>query len=290
MNQNTRTTLMGVTSDYFPIRNFQLESGRAFMAAEIESRARVCLLGPKVVEDLFGGRDPLQERVQVKGQPFLVIGVLKTRGGSDGDWDDRIWAPVTTVMARVLGVEYVERFEAQAVDEERMEAAEAEIESLLRRRHHLRDDQPNDFEIRSQADLLETVNETSQVMAYLLAGIASVSLLVGGIGIMNIMLVSVIERTREIGIRRAIGARRSDILLQFLIEGLVMCGLGAGLGILAGLAACWVGAVYAEWPIVVMPGSLILSSGFALGIGVFFGLYPAMRAANLSPLAALRYQ
>jgi putative ABC transport system permease protein len=290
MNQNTKTSVMGVTSDYFPIRNFRIAEGRAFLAGEIESRARVCLLGAQTASDLFGNHDPLGERVQIKGQPFLVIGVLEARGGSDADWDDRVWAPVTTVLERVLGQRYLERIEVQAVDEESMDAAQEQIETLLRRMHHLRDDEPSDFEVRNQQDLLDMVNETSQVLSYLLAGIASVSLLVGGIGIMNIMLVSVIERTREIGIRRAIGARRYDILLQFLIESLVMCGMGAALGILAGLGACWIGAVYAEWPIQILPASLLIASGFAVGIGVFFGLYPALRAARLSPLAALRYQ
>jgi ABC-type antimicrobial peptide transport system permease subunit len=286
-NRNTNTDVSGVTADYFPIRNFQIAAGRAFLRSEIERRDRVCLLGPTVLEELFGARDPIGERIYVRGQPFLVIGVLAPR---DEGWDNRVWAPVTTVMDRILGQDYLERIEVQAVDEESMDPAQEQMEALLRRRHRLGDDAPNDFEIRNQADLLETVAETSQVLSMLLAGVASVSLLVGGIGIMNIMLVSVTERTREIGIRRAIGARRGDVLLQFVIEALVMCGVGAALGIGLGFGACWLGAVYAGWPVQVTPFSLLISSGFAVGIGLFFGFYPALRAARLSVLAALRYQ
>jgi putative ABC transport system permease protein len=290
MNRNTRTDVMGVTSDYFPIRNFAIGSGRGFLSSEVDRRARVCLLGPRVVDDVFGGRDPIGERVQVKGQPFLVIGVMKPRGGNDADWDDRIWVPVTTAMDRVFSQDYVERIEVQAVDEDSMDEAEEQVESLLRRQHRLREHQPSDIEIRNQQDLLETADETSQMLTLLLAGIAGVSLLVGGIGIMNIMLVSVIERTREIGIRRAIGARRRDILVQFLIEALVMCGLGAALGVVMGIAACWAGAFYAGWPVAITESSLVVASGFAVAIGLFFGLYPAVRAAQLTPLDALRYQ
>lgn len=288
-NRNNRTDVMGVGPDWFTIRNFPLASGRGFRAAEIRHRARVCVIGSRVAEDLFRPSSPLGKRLQVKGQPFEVIGVLTPRGGSDGDWDERVWIPVTTAMDRVLGLDRIDRIEVQARDEESLVPAQEQIETLLRKRHRLQDGDQPDFEIRNQADLLETAHETSDSTTALLAGIAAVSLLVGGIGIMNIMLVSVAERTREIGIRRAVGARRGDILAQFLVESLVMCGAGALLGVAGGLASCWVGANYAAWPISITPDSLALSCGCAVGIGLFFGLYPAYRASGLSVLEALRH-
>jgi putative ABC transport system permease protein len=289
-DKNTRTDVMGVTGEFFPIRNMQVARGRAFRAAEISGRARVCLLGPTVAELLFSFRDPLGKTVQVKGQPFQVIGVMVARGGSDADWDDRIWVPYTTTMRRLFGQKYVSRVEVQAADERSMDLAQEQIEALLRKRHGVRADQDDDFEIRNQADLLETAAETNGALTALLAGIAGISLLVGGIGIMNILLVSVAERTREIGIRRAVGALRRDILVQFLIEALVMCGAGALLGIGAGGLSCWLGATLASWPIEIRPTAVALSCGCAVAIGLVAGLYPAFRASGLSPLAALRHE
>jgi putative ABC transport system permease protein len=284
--------VIGTTSDDLAIRNFRIAAGRSFFAGEVNRRARVCLLGPAVVEQLFGTADPrvpLGEQIYLKGERFLVLGVLAPHGGSDADWDVRVWVPVTTMMDRLVRRDYLDRIDVQAVDESVMDRAQAEMEQLMRKRHRLGPDQKNDFEFRSQKDLLDTASETSSVLTALLAGIAGVSLLVGGIGIMNIMLVSVIERTREIGIRRAVGARCSDILAQFLIEALVMYGVGAGLGIAAGVAACWVGSVYAAWPVAITGESIVLASSCAMLTGLIFGLYPSLRAARLSPLAALRY-
>lgn len=289
-NKNSRTDVMGVTSDFFTIRNMPVASGRAFRSTEIASRARVCVLGSSLADTLFGNLHPLGKRVAVRGQPFEVVGVLAARGGSDSDWDERIWIPVTTAMTRMFGLKYISRIDVQARDEASMAAAQEQIDALLTRTTGVREGQEKGFEIRNQLDLLETANESNQVLTMLLAGIAGVSLLVGGIGIMNIMLVSVVERTREIGIRRALGAYRSDIVAQFVIESLVMCSVGAGLGVLGGMLACWVGATWASWPIQITLSSIALSSGCAVGIGFFFGLYPAVRAAGLSPLQALRHE
>jgi putative ABC transport system permease protein len=285
-NGNTRTEVMGVTAEYLPIRNFRVAHGRSFSPEESDSRSRVCLLGVLTAEQLFGKRSPLGKRVKVQGQRFRVIGVMAPR---DGDWDDRVWVPVRTAMDRLFSQDHVERIEVQARDEASLTLAARQIETLLRRRHGIRVNGENDFEIRNQQERLEAAQQTAQILAYLLVGIASISLLVGGIGVMNIMLVSVTERTREIGIRRAIGARRQDILWQFLIEALVMCALGALLGLFAGFGACHIGAVYAGWSTLITPGAVVLSTGFAVGIGLVFGLYPAVRASRLLPVTALRH-
>jgi putative ABC transport system permease protein len=289
-NKNERAEVMGVTPEYFVIRNFPLEAGRYFGAAELAGRARVCLLGPEIQEDLFGKEDAIGKRIYLKGQPYRVIGLLQARGGNDSDFDERVWLPVTTAMERVFNLKYISRIEVQARDEKSLDLAQSQIEALLRMRHRVGAGDESTVEIRNQKDLLDTASESSAVLTALLAGIASVSLLVGGIGIMNIMLVSVVERTREIGIRRAVGARRADILVQFIIEALVMCAMGAVLGVVVGIGLCWVGAVYAGWPTVFTPLSVWVSSGFAIAIGLFFGLYPAYRAAVLSPLDALRHE
>ena len=289
-NKNVRTEVLGTTTDYFPIRNYDLAEGRLFYATEMARRSRVCVIGPRAAENLFGRSNPLGKTIQVKGQPFRVVGLLEARGGGDTDFDERVWVPITTGMRRLFGVKYVSRIEAEAVDQASMSAAEQQIHTLLRRRHRIPDDVKNAFEVRNQLDLLATANETSGFLTALLAGIAGVSLVVGGIGIMNIMLVSVAERTREIGIRRAIGARQTDVLQQFLVESLVMCSLGALLGIAFGLVGCWVGASQAGWPIQVTAFSLCASSACAVLTGLFFGIYPARRAAMLSPLEALRHE
>jgi putative ABC transport system permease protein len=287
-NRNNRTDIFGVEPEFFTIVNATITKGRVFGPTEIANRARVCLLGEEIREDFFGDEPAVGKQITVAGQRYEVIGLIGPRGAFDDDFDDRVWVPITTAMDRVFNVRHVSGIEVQAVDQKQLAAAEEQVEAVLRRRHNVRDDQESPFQIRNQLHLLETASKTSQTFTFLLAGIACISLLVGGIGIMNIMLVSVVERTREIGIRRAVGARRRDILAQFLGEAVVMCALGAGLGIFAGIAACRAGAAYASWPMVMTTASVVLSCTTAVVIGIVFGLYPAARAANLSPMDALR--
>jgi putative ABC transport system permease protein len=289
-NSNTRVEIAALTSDYFAIRNYPVARGRAFTATEISHRRRVCLVGPELVRRLFERHDPMGQWIRVGGQAFRIIGLMSPRGGSDTDWDERVYIPITTGMARLFAVKYLSRIETEAVSQEKMDEAEAQMETLLRKRHRLRADQKSDFDIRNQLDLLQTADETGRTLTLLLAGIAAISLIVGGIGIMNIMMVSVIERTREIGIRRAIGARRCDILAQFLIEAIVMCGAGAALGVGMGGVSSWAGATYAAWPMRAHPAAILVSCGVAVATGLLFGLYPAVRAAHLSPLEALRHE
>jgi putative ABC transport system permease protein len=284
--RNTQSRVSGVTPAFFQIRNLPLATGRLFSAMEVDHRARVCVLGPVVYEALFGTAKAAGQQIRLQGQSFRVVGVLQPRTDF---WDDDVWVPVTTAMHRLFGLDHVQGIDVQVVDEQSLNAAAAQLTALLRSRHRLRPEQPNDFRIRNQQDALDTAAETSRILTILLAGIASVSLLVGGIGIMNIMLVSVTERTREIGIRRAVGAQARDIKCQFLVEALVMCVIGGCLGIFLGCGACWLGADYAGWPVTITPVAVALPCVFAAGIGLFFGLYPAVRAARLSPLTALRY-
>jgi putative ABC transport system permease protein len=288
-NKNERVEIMGITNDYFTIRDYRIARGRPFGAPETNQAARVCLLGSRVVETMFGQSDPLNKRVLVRGQAFRVIGTVAPKGGGDSDWDERVWVPVTTAMRRLFALKYVSRIEAQARDEGHMSRAQEQIERLLRRRHRQPEDGKSGFEVRNQQDILDAANEQSGFLTMLLAGIAGVSLFVGGIGIMNIMLVSVVERTREIGIRRALGARRIDVLAQFLIEAVVMCGAGALLGVGFGLGCCWLGASVAQWPIRITAISIGLSCFSAVATGLFSGIYPATRASALSPIDALRY-
>ena len=289
-NKNVRCEVLGVSRSYFAIRNYHLDRGRELTVVDEQRRSRVALIGPTIVEKLFGRKDPLGETLLVRGQAFRVVGTLKPRGGNDADWDERVWIPLTTALDRVFGTRYIRSLDAEAVDEKSMDQALAQMDAVLRKRHRIPDDRPKPFEMRNQADMLEMATETNQFMTALLAGIAGVSLLVGGIGIMNIMLVSITERTREIGIRRALGARKKDVLVQFLIESLALCGIGAVLGIGAGVLGCWAGAALAGWPVTLSVTAITLSSACALAIGLFFGIYPAARAANLSPLQALRHE
>ncbi len=290
-NRNSRTNLTGSAITYFPIRNFEVEKGRPFTEGEVNTRARVAVLGPVTVENLFGSEDPLEKTIKVNGLNFRVSGVLKAKG--DQGWfspDDQVMIPYTTAMKQVLGSEYLREIDLQIVNGADLETVQASVEDVLRRLHRIPDNQDNDFNIRNQAEFIETASSFSRVFTILLGSIASISLLVGGIGIMNIMLVTVTERTREIGVRKAIGAKNRDILLQFLLEALLLSGLGGLIGIICGVGTAVLIDWMTEFPTIIQPFSILLAFSFAVSIGVFFGFYPASRAAQLDPIEALRYE
>ncbi|MBK8535531.1 MAG: ABC transporter permease [Candidatus Competibacteraceae bacterium] len=294
-SNNWNTTVYGATPDYLTVRSWNLESGQPFTAGDVRRGARVALIGQQVASNLFGSQDPLGQTLRVKNLPFLVVGVLERKGQSlDGrDQDDAIIVPITTAQTKLFGNTFpgtVRFITAQARSSAHMADAEADITQLLRARHRLSEGEDNDFTIRNLTAIAETAALSARALAVMLGAIASVSLLVGGIGIMNIMLVSVTERTREIGIRMAIGARRRDILLQFLLEALLLCGLGGLAGAAVGVGGAWLVSELAEMTVVVTGRSIALSFLFAAGIGVFFGFYPARKAALLKPVEALRHE
>jgi putative ABC transport system permease protein len=295
-NQNTRTTVVGSTQDYFPVRSLTIEEGRAFNDGEIERRARVAVLGADVRDELFGGATAIGRTVKVNGQSFAVVGVTKRVGSTMyGNRDDQITVPVTTAMKRLFRVDYIRSISAQAVSEERMRDAEEEVHAVIRESRRLSDDEPSPVRIHNQADLTESASEQSTFLTMLLGGIAVVSLVVGGIGIMNIMLVSVTERTREIGIRKAIGAKRRDVLYQFLLESVTLSLAGGALGVALGIGvATWFGRPESEgglgYPMLLDMAPIVVSFGFSAFVGVFFGIYPAIKASALDPIEALRYE
>jgi putative ABC transport system permease protein len=293
-NMNTNTQIVGTTANFLSVRKYELAAGRMFTSAEDNSKARVAVLGPEVVKNLgFETPDALVgENVRIKGIQFTVVGVLKSKGQSSPfqNPDDQLLIPLQTARYRVIGSDRVRSISVLAISEQRIPEAMADIQRVLRREHRIRAGRPDDFNIRNQADFLNIFSETTQVFTYLLAGIAAVSLLVGGIGIMNIMLVSVTERTREIGVRKALGATRTNILLQFLIEAVVLCLLGGLLGVLLGAGVANVLEGSLQWNTQVSPAAVLLAFGFAGGVGVLFGVWPARRAARLDPIHALRYE
>jgi putative ABC transport system permease protein len=290
---NWPTSLYGENESYLQIRERSVVSGRMFTDRELSSAAKVCLLGKTVVTNLFGvDADPLGQVIRFKKIPFLVIGVLDSKGLNTfgQDQDDLILAPYTTVQKRVLAIPYIQSIYTSAVDSKSTELAQTQIEETLRRTHKIKAAAEDDFRIRNQAELLTTFSSVSNVMTILLGAIAGISLLVGGIGIMNIMYVSVTERTREIGLRMAIGGKGLDILLQFLTESILLSITGGIIGILLGFVASKIIGSTMSWPIVVLPSSEILSFVVCTVIGIFFGWYPARKAASLDPIDALRYE
>ena len=290
-NMNTSTTIMGTSEAYPKIRSFQIAEGRFFTEGEVRSMRRVAIVCPTAAGNLFGQNSPLDKTIRINGISFQVIGVTRAKGsGGWHDPDDQIFVPVTTAMKRLFGVDYLRAVSAQAKDMDSMTEASSQIDSLLRKRHDIPKDGEPDFQIRNQAEYMETAAQASQTFTMLLAGIAAVSLLVGGIGIMNIMLVSVTERTREIGIRKAVGAKSRDILLQFLVESVVLSLVGGIIGILFGMGAAKVLSQTAGWQVSISPGSVVLAFGFAAAVGIFFGIYPARKASALRPIDALRYE
>jgi putative ABC transport system permease protein len=294
-NQNWSTLTYASTPEALLIRDWPVVKGRTVTQSDVEGAAKVCLLGQTVVENIFGDIDPVGQVVRIKQFPFTVIGVLSVKGQTTWgqDQDDVVYVPLTTGQRLLFGQQFpgmVRAISVQATGPDTMKQAEDEITQLLRQRHRIRPNQENDFSVRNLTEAMSTAEESAKVMSLLLGAIASISLLVGGIGIMNIMLVSVTERTREIGIRMAVGARGRDILYQFLIESLVLSLIGGVIGIFLGVGASRVIAQVFKWPILISFQALLLSFSFAGGVGVFFGFYPARKAANLDPIEALRYE
>jgi len=272
-----------------------LQSGRSFTQQDLDGAAKVCLLGETVVENLFGGIDPIGQIVRIKKVPFTVIGVLASKGQTTfgQDQDDTIIVPLTTAQKKLFGMQFpgmVRTIAVQAKTPEAMNGVENQINDLLRQRHHIQSKQENDFTVRNLTELMSTAQQTANVMSYLLGAIASISLIVGGIGIMNIMLVSVTERTREIGIRIAVGAKGRDILFQFLIESLVMSLMGGILGIGLGICGTLILSSFTQWPTLFSIKAILLAFLFSGSVGVFFGFYPARKASLLNPIEALRYE
>lgn len=292
-NQNTRTTVYGVSEEYLAIRKLKIESGRIFNSTEVRGMSKVCILGQTVVENLFGeGSDPVGLSIRIKNLPFEIIGLLKDKGesGMGQDQDDLILAPYTTVQRRLAAIDYINGIYASAVTEDKSALAIEEVTEILRRTHKLKESVEDDFRVMSQSELLETVGTITDILTYLLGAIAGISLLVGGIGIMNIMFVSVTERTREIGLRMSIGGRSQDILRQFLVESIIMSILGGALGVIFGYLIAKGAGSLMNSPTVVTTQSVVLAFAVCFAIGVFFGWYPARKAANLNPIDALRYE
>ena len=292
MSRNTRTMVTGTTVTYLPMRSFEIDAGEAFTEAMVDGSARVAVLGPQTATDLFGVEDPVGKTIKIRGINFRVLGVLKPKG--DQGWfnpDDQVIIPLTTAMKQLFGVDYVREINVQVNEDADISRVQNDILALLRRRHRIQEGMPDDVNIRNQAEMLAAFTESSRTFTVLLGSIAGISLLVGGIGIMNIMLVSVTERTREIGIRKAIGARDRDILRQFLIEALIMSGVGGLLGVALGVGGARViGSLSNQFPTLVQVESVALALAFSAAVGVFFGYYPAWRAARLDPIEALRYE
>jgi putative ABC transport system permease protein len=289
---NWNTGVYGGSEQYLEIRDWPLVSGENFSSSDIRAQNKVCIVGQTIVKNLFADEDPVGQQLRLRNVPFKIIGVLKERGQNafGMDQDDVIIAPYSTVLYRLSGHVHLNQIITRAVSLGQMAQAQAEITAIMRDAHKLQEGEDDDFTVRNQTDIAATAQETSSVLTMLLASIASISLLVGGIGIMNIMLVSVTERTHEIGIRMAIGARSRDILVQFLIEAIVLSLSGGLIGVLVGFLATWIVNLATEWNTVIAPANVLLSFGFAGAVGVFFGYYPARKAAALNPIEALRYE
>ncbi|MEO8132833.1 MAG: ABC transporter permease [Betaproteobacteria bacterium] len=294
-NNNWRTTLLGVTGEYFTLRSWELDSGDMFGDEELRSYARVAIIGQTIADNLYPEDDPVGKTIRIRNSPYTVIGVLSHKGQSlDGrDQDDGVFVPLSTARQQLLRSSFpgsVNMIMAQARSAAQMPEAEFEMSQLLRIRHRIRDGQDDDFSLRNMTAIAETAAVAARAMSLMLGAIASISLLVGGIGIMNIMLVSVTERTREIGIRMALGAKRIDILLQFLTEAIVLSVFGGALGAALGVGGAWLVSETADMPVEVTLLSILVAFGFAAAIGIFFGFYPARKAAHLRPVEALRYE
>ncbi len=289
---NWFTRIQGVSPDYLEIREWSLKSGEFFTDRDVMARAKVCILGSEVADNLFPNQDPVGQQIRIRNVPFRVIGVLTSKGqtavGTSND--DIILAPSNTVLDRLSGRRFISSIQASAVSTGKIPQAEAELRSIMREAHRLSPGEDDDFTIQNQADIAQTATETSRILTILLASVAGVSLIVGGIGIMNIMLVSVTERTREIGIRLSVGARSSDILIQFLTEAIVLSLSGGIIGVALSFGISYILNNYSSQSAYIKPEVILVAFGFAGAIGIFFGFYPARKAANLNPIDALRYE
>ena len=291
-NLNWGTLAQGVAPEFQQIRDWQVAEGRFLHEGDMDSAAKVAVIGQTVARQLFGKDEALDAVIRIRNIPFRVVGILGAKGqtGQGTDQDDTIMIPYTTMQKRLMRITWVQSIVVKAVSAERVEEAQEQIILLLRQRHRIGPEREDDFNVRNLSDIAEAATTTARVMAVLLGSVASISLLVGGIGIMNIMLVSVTERTREIGIRMAVGARSRDIMLQFLVEAVVMAATGGLIGILLGVGSSEVIKQWAQWPTLIDPAIIAIAFLFSGAVGVFFGFYPAKKAANLDPIDALRYE
>ena len=284
--------MQGVTPEYMSIRDLTVSNGSFITTNDLATRERVCVIGTTVASNLFENENPVGKTIRIKNQPFKVVGLLKSKGQSSmgQDQDDMVYIPLTTAQERVMGITYVQSINVQVSDPDKMDQVQEQIEQLLRSRHHITNGKDDDFHVRNLTSLMETVSQSTAMLTLLLGSIAGISLLVGGIGIMNIMMVSVTERTREIGIRKALGATFMNIMTQFLIESMVIGIIGGLIGIGLGCVASQLIAKFGNFTTVITPLPIIVSFVFSVGIGLFFGIYPARKAAKLDPIEALRYE
>ncbi|HWB55280.1 MAG TPA: ABC transporter permease, partial [Tepidisphaeraceae bacterium] len=292
LDHNTGTNLEGVSPNYFAMRNFLIARGQFFSDFDCDHESRVAVIGPLTATNLFETENPVGKTVKINGINFRVVGILKSKG--DQGWynpDDQICIPFTTAMKQVLGVDYLREIDVQMQSNSQVNQVTTDVNTILRQRHRLQPGDPDDVTIRAEAEFLNAATESNAIFTMLLGSVAAISLVVGGIGIMNIMLVTVTERTREIGIRKAIGAKQRDILQQFLLESVLISGIGGLLGVAAGVGIAklipWINDMFST---IIQPDSIIISLSFSAAVGIFFGFYPAWRAAKLDPIEALRYE
>ena len=291
-NQNWNTTVQGVTPEYMAIRSLTVSTGSFITVEDINTRQRVAVIGATVAANLFGTINPVGQNIRIKNSPYKVIGVLESKGQSSvgQDQDDVVIVPLTTAQERLIGITYVRSVNIQVSAPEKMDEVQEQVENLLRQRHRISSEKDDDFSVRNLTSLMQTMTETTTMITLLLGSIAAISLLVGGIGIMNIMMVSVTERTREIGIRKALGATFWNIMMQFLIESVVIGVIGGLIGIVIGCGSAALISAFGNFKTVITPAPVLLSFSFSVGIGLFFGIYPARKAALLDPIEALRYE